>query len=232
MPVNAPKILVVVTNHAKYEQVNRPTGLWLGEFVHFYDEFRYPEVTIDLVSPSGGKSPLDPESTKRLVTDPAIRAFEADPAKMSLLDQTLKAADVQAERYDVIYYTGGHGTMYDFPDEPHLQAAARTIFEKGGWVVAVCHGVAGLLNIKLSNGEYLVTGKKLTGYSDREELFGRTKDLVPFSLEERLRERGAEYSRSFVPFVSNTQADGRLLTGQNPFSTRALARLLLERLRS
>jgi putative intracellular protease/amidase len=164
------------------------------------------------------------------VTDRVIRAFQADASRMSLLASTRKASEVRGDDYDAIYYTGGHGTMWDFPDEPSFQAAARRIYERGGWVAAVCHGVAGLLNIKLANGDYLIQRKRLTGYSDREESFGGTSRIVPYSLESELRARGADYVRSSVPFVPHAIVDGRLITGQNPFSTRALARLLRQSL--
>jgi putative intracellular protease/amidase len=198
----------------------------LGELVHFHTELRRPGVTLDLASPRGGATPIDPASLGRLVTDGAIRAFHADTALMALLDNTRPAAEIRGDDYDAIYYTGGHGTMWDFPSEPHFQSIARQIYERGGWVAAVCHGVAGLVDVKLSNGDYLVKGKRLTGYSDREELLGGTSRLVPYSLEERLRERGANYVRTMVPFVPHALGDGHLLTGQNPFSTRALAKLL------
>jgi putative intracellular protease/amidase len=224
------KILIVVTNCPKYERSDRATGLWLGELVHFYDELSQPGITLDLASPRGGATPLDPASLRRLVTDGAIRSFHADATRMALLARTRAAATLRAEDYEAVYYSGGHGAMWDFPGDAHLQAVTRHIYERGGWVAAVCHGVAGLLDVKLTTGEYLVKGKRLTGYSDREELFGATRRLVPYSLEARLRERGANYVRARVPFVAHALADGRLLTGQNPFSTRALARLLRQRL--
>jgi putative intracellular protease/amidase len=224
------KILIAVTNCAKYEASERATGLWLGELVHFYIELRSPDITLDIASPRGGATPIDPASLSRMVTDGEVRAFQADATMMALLERTRPASELRADDYDAIYYTGGHGTMWDFPDEPHFQAIARNIYERGGWVAAVCHGVAGLIGVKLGNGDYLIKGKRLTGYSDREELFGGTRKIVPYSLEARLRERGANYVRATVPFVPHALADGRLLTGQNPFSTRALARLLRQRL--
>lgn len=224
------KILIAVTNRARYEKVDRSTGLWLGELVHFHEEMTAAGIGMDIASPEGGRTPLDPESMRGLSVDAAIRAFQADPAKMALLERTQKASEVNAADYQAIYYTGGHGTMWDFPEEPSFQKIARALYEGGGWVAAVCHGVAGLINLSLSNGEPLVRGKRLTGYSDREEWAGRTREIVPYSLEDRLREKGAHYSRSFIPFRSHTEADGRLLTGQNPFSTKALAKRLRESL--
>jgi putative intracellular protease/amidase len=220
------KILIAVTNWPKYERADRATGLWLGELVHFFNELRHPEIMLDIASPHGGATPIDPASLTRMVTDSDIRAFHADAARMRLLAHTKAAVTLRADDYDAIYYTGGHGTMWDFPDEPHFQSIARQIYERGGWVAAVCHGVAGLINIKLSNGEPLIKGKRLTGYSDREELLGGTRRIVPYSLEARLREHGANYVRSTLPFIAHVLADGHLLTGQNPFSTRALAKLL------
>ena len=218
-------VLVAITSCDRYAGSGKPTGLWLGELVHFLDEVE-TVATCTLVSPRGGKVPLDPASEKGFAVDASIRAFQADPTKMERLAHTQPTAEIDPAGYDAIYYTGGHGTMWDFPGDAPLQAAARSIFERGGLVAAVCHGVSGLIDVTLSGGEPLVKGRHLTGYSDREELFGGTRKDVPYSLEDRLRERGALYSRSFVPFVSNTKSDGRLLTGQNPFSTRALAKLV------
>jgi putative intracellular protease/amidase len=224
-----PRVLCVVSSRPRYERVDRATGLWLGEYVHFYDQLR-DACDIDVVSPLGGDVPLDPESLKGLAVDAPIRAFRDDPGQMAQLKGVRRTADARAADYAAIYYAGGHGAMWDFPGDPSLQALARQIWDAGGIVAAVCHGVAGLIDLELTDGKYLVDGKKVTGYSDREEVVGRTRKLVPFSLEERLRARGAHYSRSFVPFVSNTVSDGRLLTGQNPFSTRALAKLLKTKL--
>src|SRR5262245_42833106 len=141
------RILVAVTSCANYDGGDRPTGLWLGEFVHFYEELHGAALDIDIVSPKGGATPLDPAGLRGLAMDATIRAFQADASKMSLLEKTIKSSEIRGDEYSAIYYTGGHGTIWDFPGDAHLQAAARRIYEGGGCIAAVCHGVAALLNL-------------------------------------------------------------------------------------
>jgi putative intracellular protease/amidase len=224
------KILIVATNHASYETVNRPTGLWLGEFVHAYTVFKNNNIAFDIVSPYGGQIPLDPESLKAYALDKEIKMFYADKSKMDLLANTLSPNEVDAKNYSAIYYTGGHGTMWDFLDNKPLQNITTQIYEANGIVSAVCHGVAGLVNVKLSNGQFLIKNKTLTGYSTFEEVLVNTKKIIPFILQDKLKENGAIYKKGFLPFLSKTVQDGKLLTGQNPFSTKALAKLIVENL--
>lgn len=226
------RILVVATSQAQYENRNRPTGLWLAEFVHFYQQFPQDKFQIDVASPLGGKVPLDPISVKFTAMDVGVRKFYEDKSQMQLLENTLSSTQVLGNHYDAMYYTGGHGAMWDFPDEQNFQKIAKDIYESGGIVSALCHGVAGLLNIELSDGNYLVNNKNLTGYSDREEWLGGTKKIVPYSLEKELRKRGAKYSCSLIPFFPSVNVDGRLVTGQNFFSTKALAKKVFQMLTS
>lgn len=224
------KILIAVTSHSQYAKVHRATGLWLGEFVHFYEQFPADKFHIDVASPRGGKIPLDPKSVKPGAMDSVVRVFSTDHTKMRLLENTLVSSEVLQNNYDAIYYAGGHGAMWDFPDEKNFQHIAKNIYESGGVVSAICHGVAGLLNIQLSNGSYLVANRSMTGYSNREEFFGGTKNLAPYSLQDELRKRKADYSCSFIPFVPHVKVDGTLITGQNPFSTKALAKKVFQQL--
>ena len=142
---------------------------------------------------------------------------------MALLDATASPEQLDSGGYDAIYFTGGHGVMFDFPGSEGLQRITRAIFERGGVVGAVCHGYCGLLDTRLSNGSYLVAGRNLTGFSWREEVLARVDGLVPYNVEKRIQERGAHYSKALLPFVSNTVVDGRLVTGQNPGSARETA---------
>ncbi|MEV8017541.1 type 1 glutamine amidotransferase domain-containing protein [Streptomyces sp. NPDC086554] len=222
------RILAVVTNQATYGSDPHRTGLWIAELVHFYDAVRRAGFEVDIVSPEGGRVPLDPRSTK--LADRAVRHYMQDGAFMSSLDRTSKAADVEPAQYAAIFYTGGHGVMWDFPSNAALQQAAREIYENGGVVSSVCHGACGLLDITLSDGSLLVDGRTVTGFSTAEERVAMVKNRVPFLLEDELRKRGAHYVKNTIPMTPFATADGRLVTGQNPVSTKAVTAKIIETL--
>lgn len=218
------RILTVVTNVDHFDaDPAHPTGLWLSELTHAYDVFAGRGFQQTLVSPAGGKSPLEPRSLKFPNYDRSAKAWHGDPARMALLEDTAAPDQIDPADYDAIYFTGGHAVMFDFPGSAGLQRITREIFERGGVVGAVCHGYCGLLETKLSDGSHLVAGRRLTGFSWREEVLARVDGLVPYNVEKRMKERGADYSKALLPFVSNTVVDGRLVTGQNPGSAKETA---------
>ncbi len=218
------RILLVVTNVDHYDaDPSHPTGLWLSELTHAYDIFAERGFEQTIVSPTGGKSPLEPRSLKFPNYDKSAKAWHDDPARMALLENTASPDQIDSADYDAIYFTGGHAVMFDFPGSEGLQRITREIFERGGVVGAVCHGYCGLLDTTLSDGSYLVAGRNITGFSWREEVLARVDKLVPYNVEERMKERGANYSKALVPFVSNAVVDGRLVTGQNPGSAKETA---------
>lgn len=219
------RVLTVVTNVDHYEaDPSHPTGLWLSELTHAWDVFAERGYEQTLVSPSGGRSPLEPRSLKGPTYDRSAKGWHADPERMALLEHTASPDEVDADDVDAIYLTGGHAVMFDFPGSEGLQRLTRDVFERGGVVGAVCHGYCGLLETTLSDGSYLVAGRRLTGFSWREEVLARVDTLVPYDVEARIQERGADYSKALLPFVSHTVTDGRLVTGQNPTSAKATAR--------
>ncbi|MCI0913794.1 type 1 glutamine amidotransferase domain-containing protein [Pseudomonas putida] len=223
------KILVVLTNTAKYPTLNRATGLWLGEAVHFVDAVQQAGHTVDYVSPSGGYVPIDPHS---LQMAPELDwRYYTDKAFMNRLGASLSPGQVMGEEYCAMYYTGGHGVMWDFPDDPQLQALARRIYENNGVVAAVCHGVAGLLNIKLSDNKLLLKDRQVTGFSNTEEKLAELEEVVPFLTENELVARGGSYSKHDDPWKPFVVCDGRLITGQNPASTHSLAEKVLQALK-
>lgn len=140
-----------------------------------------------LVSPAGGICPLEPRSLKFPSYDATAKAWRANPAKMALLASTASPGEVDARDFDAIYFTGGHAVMYDFPDSEGLQRITREIYERGGIVASVCHGYCGLLNTTLSDGSYLVSGRRLTGFAWQEEVLARVSGLVPYNAEEEIR---------------------------------------------
>lgn len=224
------RILHVVTNISKYEGIDRPTGLWLGELTHAYDEFEKQNYLQDIVSPNGGHSPIEPKSLERFVADASVLKRKNDPAFMQLLETTKKPSEVNWQDYDAIYYTGGHGVMWDFLDNAELQDITKNIYEKGGVVASVCHGYCGLLNVRLSTGQYLIARKKLTGFAWCEEVLAGVAKKVPYNAEELAKQRGALYERKFIPFVPNVVRDANLITGQNPFSARLTAFAMIDAL--
>jgi putative intracellular protease/amidase len=220
------KILVIVTSTAKYPQMNRPTGLWLGEAVHFVEKVEAAGYAVDYVSPQGDYTPIDPASLGDMAL-PIDWEFYQDHKFMARLGATLRPDQVKASDYSAIYFAGGHGVIWDFPDDATLQKISTHIYESGGVVSSVCHGAVGLLNIKLSNGKLLIAGKELTGFSNEEERLAKLEEHVPFLTEDELVKRGAKYQKAEKPFTEFAVADGRLVTGQNPQSGAAVAEKVL-----
>ncbi|MFV3381211.1 MULTISPECIES: type 1 glutamine amidotransferase domain-containing protein [Pseudomonas] len=223
------KILVVLTNTAKYPTLRRATGLWLGEAVHFVDEVQKAGYAVDYVSPMGGYVPIDPHS---LQMAPELDwQWYDDKAFMNRLGNTLTPGQIKADNYCAIYYAGGHGVVWDLPENAPLQELARRIYEAGGVVAAVCHGVVGLLNIKLSDNSLLVRGRQVTGFSNTEEKLAELDKVVPYLTENELVARGGKYSKHEDPWAAYVVSDDRLITGQNPASSQRVAQQVLERLK-
>lgn len=222
------KILAVLTTTEKYPNANRATGVWLGEAVHFVKKLQNAGYEIDYVSPKGGYVPLDPHSLA--MAEPVDWEWYADRDFMNKFGNSLKPSEVKAEDYAVIYYVGGHGVMWDFPDNKELQEISRKIYENGGIVSSVCHGAAGILNIKLSDGNYLIKGKKVTGFSNEEEKLAELDKYVPYMTEDELVKRGASYQRAAKAWESFAVADSRVITGQNPASGGAVGDLVVKEL--
>ncbi|HFI0695017.1 TPA: type 1 glutamine amidotransferase domain-containing protein [Streptococcus suis] len=219
------KVLIVLTNVQQYGEHERLTGLWLSELTQFYDELVKAGYEADFVSPKGGYVPLDPHSLTMM--DAVDRTYYMDADfRNRALGQTLRPDQVKVADYDVIFYTGGHGVMWDFPQSMEIAELASQIYQNGGLVTAVCHGVAGLLPIKDEAGQALIEGKVITGFTNQEEELNGTTDLVPFLTETALLEKGAkvEIGTAFTPVV---RQDSRVLTGQNPQSARALGQMVV-----
>lgn len=226
------KILVVMTNHSAYPSRSDKTGLWLTELTHFYDVAFAAGYEMDFVSPLGSEVPLDERSLKSIYLDKSARQHLADPAFMQRLKTTLAPNAINPTQYKAIYYTGGHGTMWDFPNNKALQNISEQIYRQGGIVSAVCHGVGGLLPLQDENGKPLIAGRTVTGFANIEETLSGIKSQVPFSLQNGLIERGAKYKQAFIPFTSYVVSDDRIITGQNPQSSKEIAEAVVKRLSS
>lgn len=221
------KILFVVTSHNQKGNTGESTGFYLSEASHPWDELVKAGYEIDFVSPKGGKAPI----TGFDLTDPVNRKFWEDKTYRYKIEHTLKPSEVVTGDYVAIHYAGGLGCMWDFPDNAELALIAARIYENGGLVSAVCHGPAGLLSIKLSNGNYLVDGKKINAFTNEEEEGIKMEKVVPFLLESTLIERGALFEKSGVSQV-HVVTDQRVVTGQNPQSAKAVGEAVVELLRA
>lgn len=217
------RILHVVTNVGHYDDPAHPTGLWLSELTHAWHVFAERGFEQHLASPAGGAVPLEPRALKFPNYDKTAKAWHADPDRMALLQTTASPEDVDADDFDAIYFTGGHGVMFDFPDSEGLQRITRDLFERGAIVSSVCHGYCGLLNTRLSDGSYLVAGRRLTGFAWREEVLAHVDKLVPYNAEKEMKRRGALYEKGLIPFASYVVVDDNLVTGQNPGSAKETA---------
>lgn len=223
------KVLMVLTSHDKMGDTGKPTGFWLAELTHPYFALVDAGYQVDIVSIKGGKAPIDPRSLEE--QDEVNARFLASKTLMDTLENSKPLAGVDASNYRAVVFSGGHGTMWDFPDNPSVQSISTTIYEAGGVVAAVCHGPAALLNIKLSDGSYLIEGKQVTGFSNLEEEQIQLTQVMPFLLQDELIERGASFSKA-KPWHEKVVADQRVVTGQNPQSAKKLgetvAKLLAE----
>ncbi|AFZ48475.1 ThiJ/PfpI domain-containing protein [Cyanobacterium stanieri PCC 7202] len=220
------KILVVLTSIEKYPSINRATGLWLGEAVHFVKKVEEAGYEVDYVSPKGGYTPIDPHSLA--MAEEIDWQWYQDKEFMNRLGNTLKPSEINPDDYVAIYYAGGHGVMWDFPHNQELQVISKKIYEQGGYVSAVCHGSVGLLNTRLSDGDYLISGKKVTGFSNEEEKQIELDKVVPFLTEDALVEKGGIYQKASEPWGVFVVEDNRVITGQNPASSAGVADLLLD----
>ncbi|MNK22819.1 Molecular chaperone Hsp31 and glyoxalase 3 [compost metagenome] len=211
------KILFVVTSHDKKGDSGEKTGYFLGEVSHPWEVLVEAGYEIDFVSPKGGKPPVDGFD----LDDPINKKFWEDKHYHQKITNSLKPSEVKPQDYVAIFYAGGHGAMWDLPNNTELANIATKIYENNGIVSAVCHGPAGLLNIKLSDGKYLIADKKVNGFSNEEEELVKLTQVVPFLLENQMKDRGGVYEKS-APWQNHVTVDGRLITGQNPQSAKAV----------
>ncbi len=219
------KILFVVTSHDKKGSTGENTGYYLGEVSHPWEVLHKAGYEIDFVSPKGGTPPVDGFDLK----DPVNKEFWENKAYKNKIDHSLTPSQVNPRDYSTIFYAGGHGAMWDLADNAELAEIASKIYENDGVVAGVCHGPAGLVNIRLSNGKYLIDGKKVNAFTNEEEAEVKLTDVVPFLLEDKLKERGAQFEKSGL-WQNHVVADQRVITGQNPQSAKSVGEAILKEL--
>ena len=220
------KILMVLTSHDKLGNTGRKTGFWLEEFAAPYFVFRDAGVDLTLASPKGGQPPLDPKSDLPESQTPAMARFKQDETAQEALANTARLEDVKAEDFDTVFYSGGHGPMWDLAESPVSIALLESFYNSGKPIALVCHSPGVLRHVKY-NGEPLVKGKRVTGFTNGEEEEVQLTKVVPFLVEDELLRLGAifEKVRNWQPF---SIVDGRLVTGQNPASSTSAAENLLK----
>lgn len=216
-------ILIVLTSHASLGDTDKPTGFHLSELTHPVAVFEAAGFHIDYISPQGGKAPMTGIDKE----DPINAAFLSDTDKMQQIENTLTPNQIQASKYKAIYYTGGHGTLWDFPNNKELSAIASAIYENGGVIGAVCHGSSGLMGIQLSSGNALVKDKTISCFTNDEEDAIELTKIVPFLLETELVSMGAKHEKS-PNFEKKVVVSERLVTGQNPASAAGVAEAMVE----
>jgi putative intracellular protease/amidase len=221
------KLLMVLTSHKKIEGDIKDTGVWLGEFTEPYFIFADKGYDIQLASPKGGEPPIDPRSLLTENITPHNRRFNDDKQAQNRFKNTLPLHKINPDEYDAIFYPGGHGPMWDLARDKDNAELLINFFEHEKPVGAVCHGPAALIKAAERKPEIL-KGKKVTAFSNMEEKGVGLYDHIPFKLEDRLKELGAEYQTATIPFTSKVVSDGQLITGQNPASADRAAHALVE----
>ena len=221
------KVLIVLTSHDKLGDTGEKTGFWLEEFASPYYHLKDAGAQVTLASPSGGQPPLDPKSHAPDFQTDATRRFDDDQAAQKELANTAKLAEMQVEEFDAVFYPGGHGPLWDLHNDSNSIALIEGFIASGKPVAAVCHAPAVLLKAKDQNGDPLVKGKEVTGFSNSEEAAVELAEVVPYLLEDQLVAMGGVYQQvaDWNPLVV---VDGLIITGQNPASSDAVAEALIK----
>lgn len=225
------KILIVLTSHALLGNTGEKTGFWIEEFATPYYYLVDNGAKVTLASPEGGQPPIDPTSDKPENQTESTKRFKNDEALQKKLSKTLKLSEISAKEYDAVFYPGGHGPLWDLAESEVSAKLIESFYNADKPVAFVCHAPAALKNVKNVSGEPLVKGKKVTGFTNSEEELVGLTDVVPFLVEDMLKENGGIYSKS-NDFEAYALEDGLLITGQNPASSQKVAELLLTKLES
>lgn len=219
-------ILMVLTSHAQLGNTGKQTGFWLEEFAAPYYALKDAGAAITVVSPAGGQPPLDPKSDAPDAQTDATRRFKDDAAAQAVLASTGKLAEVKAADFDAVFYPGGHGPLWDLAEDKTSIALIEAMAAAGKPVAVVCHAPGVLRHVKGADGQPLVKGKRVTGFTNtEEEAVGLTK-VVPFLVEDMLKQNGGQYERG-ADWASFVLTDGKLVTGQNPASSEEAAQALI-----
>ncbi|MFV9482413.1 type 1 glutamine amidotransferase domain-containing protein [Christiangramia sp. ASW11-125] len=224
------KVLFVLTSHDELGDTGNKTGFWIEEFANPYYSLLDKGVEITVATPEGGKAPIDPTSDSEDNQTEDTRRFKDDEAAQKVINNTHKLSDVKEEDFDGIFYPGGHGPLWDLSNDEKSIKLIESFNEAGKPIAFVCHAPAALKNVKAKDGNALVKGKKVTGFTNSEEEAVQLTDVVPFLVEDMLKENGGIYSKE-ADWNEYAVTDGNLITGQNPQSSGAVASRLYEMLK-
>lgn len=220
------RVLMILTSHGTLGETGERTGLWLEEFAAPYYVLRDAGAEVLLASPAGGMPPIDPRSEAPEARTEATRRFRTDPQTQAALAQTRPLADVDASAVDALFYSGGHGPLWDLTTNPDSIRLIEACVRAHKLVAAICHGPAALLNARAADGTPLLAGKHATGFTNSEERTVGLADVVPFAVETEMTQRGCLFQAT-TDFAPHVIRDGLLITGQNPASSTAAAEALL-----
>lgn len=223
------KVLMVLTSHDTLGDTGRKTGFWLEELAAPYYAFLDAEAEIVLASPNGGQPPLDPKSNEPDFQTDLTRRFETDAVATALLANTVRLDSVSAADFDAVFYPGGHGPLWDLAQDRHSIQLIEAFLAAGKPTALVCHAPGVLRDVKKADGTPLVQGKKVTGFTNSEEEAVGLTDVVPFLVEDMLKDNGGLYSKG-ADWSSYVVTDGLLITGQNPGSSSETAKVLIDQL--
>ena len=220
------RILIVLTSHDQLGETGKKTGFWLEELAAPYYRLLDAGAELTLASPAGGQPPLDPKSSEADAQTDATQRFNADQQAQAILANTVKLADVEPDNYDAVFYPGGHGPLWDLTTDQNSISLIESFVAAAKPVAAVCHAPAVLIHVRDAQGQSMVQGKRVTGFSNSEEAAVGLTDIVPFLLEDELIQLGANYEKT-EDWQPLAVTDGQLITGQNPGSSEAVADALL-----
>jgi len=223
------KILMVLTSHDELGNTGKKTGFWVEEFAAPYYAFIDAGVEVTLATPKGGQAPIDPTSTLADFQTLATKRFESDDAVQTEIANTLNLSALHEGEFDGVFYPGGHGPLWDLTENKDSIALIESFLKASKPVATVCHASAALLNVKQASGDFAISGKAVTGFTNSEEEAVQLTEVVPFLLEDELVKRGGEYQKAqdWHAFVVQ---DGLIITGQNPASSALAAKSLLTHL--
>jgi putative intracellular protease/amidase len=221
------KVLFVLTSHSELGNTGEKTGFWIEEFAAPYYVLADAGVEITIASPSGGQPPVDPKSETADNQTPATKRFYSDSVLIDKVAHTVKLNEINEANYDAVFYPGGHGPLWDLSSDVISIALIENFYKHDKPMAFVCHAPAALINVKKPDGEPLVKGKEVTGFSNSEEEAVNLTRVVPFLLEDSLKKSGGQYS-SGPDWGVYIKKDGLLITGQNPASSEEAAKSLLE----
>lgn len=221
------KILMILTSHEKLGDTDKKTGFWLEEFTAPYYVLLDSGLEITLASPAGGQPPLDPQSDVPSAQTDTTERFKQDKVAQSALANTTKLADIYPERFDAVFYPGGHGPLWDLAENTDSQRIIETFMEENRPIAAVCHAPAIFKHTKRDDGKSVISGRRVTGFSNTEEAAVGLTKIVPFLVEDMLKANGGLYEKG-PDWGSFVVVDGNLISGQNPASSEAAAKVLLQ----